>query len=267
MAAAGLIQGKGVRHNNMCSSLLRVVMVACTASGMYGQTMAFEVASVRVSAGAAGSRRDSIQFDPGSLTMRNVTLKDAIRWAYGVMGYQVSGPDWLDSRRYDIAAKTPAPAAGEQIREMLQTLLAERFKLALHRETKELPAYTLSVSKNGPKFQESQTEGETAVRPDKRSMSLTVQRAPVSQLVEILSNVLHSPVIDLTGLKGRYDITVNATKYAADLTPKAPGDAPMDLAALIITGLQEEFGLKLEPRKVSLDLLIIEHAEQTPAQN
>lgn len=246
-------------------------LVTCTAvvaGTAYGQP-AFEVTSVRVTGRSSGekSRRENIQFDPASLTMRSISLKAAIRWAYHVMPYQVSGPDWLDTERYDIAARTAAPAREEQLRLMLQTLLADRFKLQLHRQTRELSAYVLSVGKNGPKFHESGSEGEFDVKPDPGRMSVTVRRAPVSQLVEILSNVLHTPVVDLTELKGRYDVTINAAKYAAELTPKAAGEAPADLAALILTAVQEELGLKLESRKVPLDLLIIDHVEKAPTEN
>ena len=257
------------RQSDMRPSILCVTLIAFTAGGTRAQTPSFEVASVRASGKTAGekNRRENIQFDPGSLTMRSVSLKSAIRWAYHVMDYQVSGPDWLSAERFDIAAKTAAPATEDQLRLMLQTLLAERFKLALHRQTRELPAYVLSVGKNGPKFQESQSEGETDVKPDPGRMSVAVRRAPVSQLVEVLSNVLRMPVVDQTQLKGRYDITINAAKYAAELTPKGPGEAPIDLVALIMTGVQEEFGLKLESRKVPLDLLIIDLAEKIPTEN
>ena len=238
---------------------------------MDAQSASFEVASVRVSqlgkTGGEGSRRENIQFDPGSLTMRNVTLKSSIRWAYHVMDYQVSGPEWLNSERYDIAGKSAGPVSQDQLRTMLQTLLMERFHLGLHRQTRELPAYVLVVAKSGPKFHESGTEGDSDIRPDPGRMSVVVHRQPVSQLVEMLSNVFHTAVVDMTDLKGRYDITLNLAKYAAELAPKGPGEAPIDPAALIMTALQEELGLKLESRKLPLELLIVDHAERTPVEN
>jgi uncharacterized protein (TIGR03435 family) len=100
-------------------------------------------------------------------------------------------------------------------------------------------------------------------------MSVTVQRAPVAQLVEMLSNVLRAPVVDQTGLKGRYDLTVNVAKYAADMAAqgKSLDGAPADPLTLISLVLQEELGLKLEAKKMPLDLVIIDRAEKAPVEN
>jgi uncharacterized protein (TIGR03435 family) len=244
---------------------MRLVFLAALIVSAYGQP-AFEVASIRASqigkAGGEGSRRENIQAAPGSLNMRNVSLKSCIRWAYHVMDYQVSGPGWLGFERFDIVAKAEGPASEEQLRAMMQALLAERFKLAVHRETKELTAYTLLVGKNGPKFHESTSEGETSIEPEKKTMTVTVQRAPVTQLVEMLANILHAPVLDHTELKGRYDITINIAKYL----PEA-GDASPDPIALIVTGLQQELGLKLESKKTPVDLVVVDHAEKVQVEN
>ncbi len=259
----------------MRRNVMGVIVLA--ASAAFGQTSpapaTFEVASVRVSqigkAGGEGSRRESIQYSPDSVTMRNVSFRSSIRWAYHVMDYQITGPDWLATERYDIAAKSAAQVTEDQLRVMLQALLAERFKLALHRQTKELPAYVLVVGKNGPKFKESITDGESSVQPDERRLQVTVQRTPVSQLVDGLSNILRAPVIDQTGLKGKYDITINVAKYIPDMESarKGEGGAPMDPIPIIMNGIQEELGLKLESRKLPLDLLIIDHAEKVPTEN
>jgi uncharacterized protein (TIGR03435 family) len=262
----------------MRPTTLGVTLVVFTTAGAFGQTAdappSFEVASVRVSqvgkAGGEGSRRENIQVSPGTVTMRNVSLKSGIRWAYHVMDYQVTGPDWLGSERFDIVGKSAGPVAEDQLRVMLQALLAERFKLALHRQTKELPAYVLLVGKNGPKFHETQTEGEASIQPNRALLSVAVQRAPVSQLVEMLSNVLRSPVLDQTGLKGRYDITINVAKYVAEFGGKhgeGAAEAPPDLLSIITMALQEELGLKLESRKAPLDLLIVDHADKMPVEN
>jgi uncharacterized protein (TIGR03435 family) len=197
--------------------------------------------------------------------MRGVSLKTAIRWAYHVLDYQVSGPDWIGFQRYDIAAKAAEPVTEDQLRQMLQTLLAERFKVALHRQTKELPAYVLVVGKNGPKVHKSTTEGESSIQPDRARMTVAVQRTPISQLVEVLATVLRAPVLDETGLRGNYDITVNLAKYIP--TDRLAGDPPLDPFALIMTGLQEELGLKLESRKVQLELVVVDRAEKIPTEN
>ena len=250
-----------------------IVLSGCKASGQTTPAApAFDVASVRVSqigkAGGEGSRRQSIQFSPDSVTMRNVSFRSCIQWAYHVMDYQVTGPDWLATERYDIAAKSAATVSEDQLRQMLQGLLAERFKLAFHRQTKELPAYVLLVAKGGPKFKESQTEGEANIDPQPNRMAVVVQRTPVSQLVEGLSNILRAPVLDQTGLKGKYDVTINIAKYIPDMTEKrAEGAPPLDPIPILMTGLQEELGLRLESRKMPLDLLIVDRAEKVPTEN
>jgi uncharacterized protein (TIGR03435 family) len=152
---------------------------------------------------------------------------------------------------------------------MMQTLLRERFKLALHRQTKELSAYVLVVGKNGPKVQETKTEGEASIDINQRQLSVNVQRAPVSQLIDMMSNLLRAPVIDMTGLTGRYDLTLNVAKYAGDLAARGQSidSAPADPLALISMILQDELGLKLEARKMPLNLVIVDSAEKVPVEN
>ncbi len=120
---------------------------------------AFDVASIKPNqmgnAGGEKSERENITVSPEGVMMRNVSLRSCLRWAYDVKDFQISGPGWLASEKYDIAAKTAPPTSAGQLRLMMQTLLADRFKLALHRETKDLPVYALVVGKNGPKFHES----------------------------------------------------------------------------------------------------------------
>ena len=256
--------------------MLHAVLLFAAAAA-FGQSTeapapAFDVASVKGSQASAGGERrgrENIQVSPGTVTMRNINLKACIRWAYHVTDYQVSGPGWLDSDRYEIVGKAAGPATEEQLRLMMQALLQERFKLAVHRQIKELSAYVLVVGKGGLKVQESKTEGETVIEPNQKQLSVTVQRAPVSQLAEMLGNVLRAPIVDQTGLKGRYDVTLNVAKYAADMAAqgKSIDNGPMDPFALISMILQDEFGLKLEAKKMPLDMVIVDHAEKAPVEN
>jgi uncharacterized protein (TIGR03435 family) len=235
------------------------------ATAALGQPPAFDVASIRIAQRQQGMHLDPVQFSPDSLTIRGATLKTAISWAYHVMEYQVQGPEWLNADRYDIAAKAGAPVPEDQIRLMLQTLLADRFKLTLHRQTKVFQAYLLTIGKNGPKFQESKSEGASSIVPRQDTMSVTISRTPLSQLTDMLSKVLQTPVVDMTGLTGRYDITLNLAKYLGDLQPS--GGGPPDVVGVLLSGVQEELGLKLESKKTPLDLLIIDSAEKIPAEN
>jgi uncharacterized protein (TIGR03435 family) len=243
--------------------MVRAILFALTMAAAFGQP-AFEVLSIHKMEAKTGFDPHNIvnvQAAPGSLRMRAVTMKSAIAWAYHVMEYQVSGPDWLNFERYDISGK--AGSAGEDaLREMLQTALADRFQLKFHRQTKELPAYILTIAKGGIKFHESDTNGEPALAPDREKMKITVQHFPAQQFITVLSNILRAPVINETGLTGNYDVSLDVSKYM----PQA-GDAPPDPIAIIMRGLQEELGLKLESKKIPLDLLVIDHAEKIPAEN
>ena len=250
------------------SSVATVLVLASAAFGQPAAApQAFEVASIKVSqigkSGGEGSRRENVQISPGTVNMRNVSLKTGIRWAYHVMDFQVSGPEWLANERYDIMAKAAGPAPDAELRLMLQTLLADRFKLAVHQQTKEMSAYVLIVGKNGPKFQESKEEGDSVLAPDQKTMTVVVKRTPLSQLVEMLGNVLRAPVVDLTELKGRYDITLALAKYIPDRS----STEPIDPVSIITRGLQDELGLKIEPRKMPIDLVVVDHAEKLPTEN
>ena len=259
-------------------TLLLFAATAAFAQSADAPAPAFDVASVKASQpgppgepgrGGVRVRRDNIQVSPGSVTMRSVTLKSAIRWAWHVSEFQVSGPDWLDSERFEITGKAPGPATEEQLRLMMQTLLRERFKLVLHRQTKELSAYVLVVGKNGPKVRETKTEGEASIDINQRQLSVNVQRAPVSQLIDMMSNLLRAPVIDMTGLTGRYDLTLNVAKYVGDMAARGQSidSAPADPVALVSMILQDELGLKLEARKMPLELVIVDRAEKVPVEN
>jgi uncharacterized protein (TIGR03435 family) len=156
----------------MQRAILGAGLIIFTSCAAFGQAAAepptFEVASVkpaepqatgRISVGMRGGPGTP---DPGQITYTNVSLKNVLMNAYGVKGYQINGPKWLDSERFDIVAKIPKGATKETFKLMLQNLLAERFKLALHHETKELPMYALVVGKGGPKLKESVDDGATA---------------------------------------------------------------------------------------------------------
>src|ERR1017187_1306955 len=130
---------------------------------------AFEVASVKVNIAGTnagmGRGREIVTPSPAGITMINVRLKTVIQWAYHVQPVQVSGPGWLDVDRYDVVAKAAGATPEDQLRQMMQTLLADRFKLAFHRESKEMQAYIITVAKTGLKIKESTTEGDMAIQP------------------------------------------------------------------------------------------------------
>lgn len=246
------------------------ILSAPAAFGQAGAPLpAFEVASVkpdlRGKGGGMGSRREIITPEPGRLTMLNVSMDTCIAWAYGVKSYQVSGPGWMEDERYDIAAKAPGAVPEKELRLMIQGLLAERFKLAFHRQPKDLPVLVLQVAKNGPKFHESKDDGDFSIQPTGKA-TVTIQRAAVSQLVDLLTQVLRMPILDETGLQGRYDIAVDMTSYIPEHFDHSMGPPP-DMAGIVMAALPEQLGLKLESRKTMLDMLMVDHVEKTPTEN
>lgn len=224
------------------------------------QLPVFDVASVKVATDDEFREdRDDIRSSPVGLTMRHASLASCIKWAYRLNNFQISGPAWLSSARFDILAKTAAPTSEDQLRLMLQALLAGRFGLIFHREKREAETYVLLLAKTGPKFHESKSEGAGAMTPGR--FGFTAQRTSISQLTEYLAIPLRRPVFDLTGLSGRYD-------FALDLTIYAGRDSHADdIASLVITAVQEQLGLKLEARKGPVEVFRIDHVEKSPTAN
>ncbi|MBS1854947.1 MAG: TIGR03435 family protein [Acidobacteria bacterium] len=244
-------------------------LTVCAALGQ----RAFDVASIRPSEQAGRGRGGhgmgeafggNVRVTPDSVILRGVSLRTCIAWAYHVQESLVTGPDWMGDARFDIVAKAAAPADEDHLRAMMQALLADRFKVAAHRQTKEMQVYVLEPGKSGAKVHASESQGEASIQPDPRTMTVTVQRAGVSQLTDLLSRALRAPVLDQTGLAGKYDLTVNVAKYLAD---RQTGGQPLDPISLIEEVLREELGLKLDSRKLPVDLVVVDRAEKTPTEN
>src|SRR5262249_47322583 len=154
---------------------------------------------------------------------------------------QVAGPDWLNETQFDITAKAAGPATEAELRVMVQTLLAERFKLALHRETREVSSLVLSIAKNGHKLQPVETEGSPSFQTGK--LNLTGKGATVAQLVEFLSRQLRQPIIDQTGLTGRYNYFLDINAYVTDEIRNSGGPGggpPAEAPSIIAQALQSQ---------------------------
>lgn len=223
----------------------------------------FEVASVRQD--KVGGDRRSLVFSPGGITFTNVNLRDSIRAAYVVKDFQISAGSQLSNDRYDIIAKAAGPASEDQLREMLQGLLADRFNLKLHRETKELSMYALVVGKNGVKLQ--QAAGDGAAGTSQVDGGLVFRNFSMSDLADRLSRMrgfgVDRPVLDKTSLKGAFDFTLKLADNNADLhnVLEGRGEPSYSLFTLL-----QQVGLKLEPQKGPVEILIIDHAEK-PTEN
>src|ERR1039458_9272949 len=193
---------KGLRktNSNMNRHTALLLLSACCAAALAQSqpaapaSLAFEVATVEPSNPMAARGKSGITVDPGRMSARRVSLKELVFEAYNVPYYQISGgPAWLDSEQYDIDAKAETPATRDQMRLMLSTLLAGRFKLTIHREFKEMRVYALTVAKNGPLIHEAK-EGDSA-SANQFSMGVRHFHCELSHFAGILSVQLGIPLL------------------------------------------------------------------------
>jgi uncharacterized protein (TIGR03435 family) len=227
--------------------------------GAYGQIAAppaFEVASVKPN--PSGDHHSSSHTNNGSVVMRNVSLKQLVEMAYDVKDYALSAPDWLDTVRFDISAKPPADTPEKQFQPMLQTLLTDRFKLAVHRESKVMSAYALIAGKNGSKLHAVEPGGGSHRNSD--GGKLTAQRVSMPQLADFLARHLDRPVVDKTELPGVFDFELRWAQDDSHSTDSASGPS-------IFTAVQEQLGLKLQSQKLPVEILVVDHAERIPTEN
>jgi uncharacterized protein (TIGR03435 family) len=218
--------------------------------------------------------RSHIVDSAGRFTTINVDLKAILQWAYDLPQSRiVGGPSWLGSARWDIEAKADdaldmqkdydATAARQQKRQMVQALLAERFHLAVHRETRQLPIYDLEVAKDGPKFTATKADGS---RFDRSNGRIAVEGGDntVAVLAEQLAETLGRVVVDKTGIAGRYKMALTWTPDDR-AAPPSSGTAD-DSGPSIFTALEEQLGLKLESDKGPVEVLVVDGAEM-PSEN
>jgi uncharacterized protein (TIGR03435 family) len=223
------------------------------ASGVaFAQT--FEVATIKPNnSGDPGSYTNS---RPGEISLRNNPLKSIIEDAFDVRDFSFSGPAWLNSIRFDVTAKIPAWATIAQRDLMMQALVKERFGLAVHHETKTLQGYSLVLARDGFKVQPVLNDGKGEGGWDAGPGRITARQASVPRFADRLARQLESPVSDETAIKGFYNFTLRYTEPGTD----GPGPS-------IFTAIQEQLGLKLESRKVPVDVLVVDHVERVPTAN
>jgi uncharacterized protein (TIGR03435 family) len=288
----------------------------------------FEVATIKPAAPLnpaaiqAGKLRVGLQIDKARVDIGFLSLADMIQAAFKLKQHQVVAPDWAKNERFDILAKIPEGGTKEQVPEMLQQLLIERFGLKFHRETKDLNVYGLLVAKGGHKLKESSAEPDVPL-PDNKggqtiafgggqvrqsgntftikaddqpgTMKMTMvdgkmrmesTKAKMETLAEMLSRFVGKPVVDMTELKGMYDVALEMSMQeilnlarqqgvaVPTAAPAAGGDAgrPADAASdptaggSIFTSIQA-LGLRLESRKAPVETLIVDQLEKTPTEN
>lgn len=242
----------------------------------------FEVASVKPAKPPVDGRlMIGMSNDPGRINMTNVSLRELISSAYDVKQYQVSGPEWINSTRFDVTATVAAGTPKETIRLMSQNLLADRFHLAVHRDQKLTPLYALVNGKSGFRLKPSEGSGKGMSRmmPGR----LDAQKMTLAGFSDMLSRMLDRPVVDQTKLEGSYDFTLEWTpdesqmqqmKLAFRDAGPGPGGAGHSVPAStdiegpsIFAAVEEKLGLKLEARSLPMDVLVVDHADQVPEQN
>jgi len=255
------------------SRMVKLFSASCWALPLLAAALdaqGFDVASVKPSPNVVGKDYNNrIVIGPATFSGKNVTLKRLIVEAYGVDPPQVvGGPKWLDESEYDVEAKAGQPAAKEQLRMMLRPLLAERFHLAIHRESRELKLYELAIDKGGPKIRPVK-DSEGAAAP----LGSGHFHGDLQQLANLISVQLTIvipddptrpgvasgspvPVLDKTGLSGIYDFDVR-------LKPEAGAD-PFTLWQRL---LEEQLGLKLVSRRTPLECIVVDSAERVPVAN
>lgn len=231
--------------------------------------LAFDVDSIKRSDPAA--RGGAVRPLNGGQTYvaTNMPVRTIIQLLYRITPAQlIGGPPWLTDDRYDIEGKTDIKGATiDQLHEMFQTLLADRFQLKFHKETRELQGYVLTVEKSGSKMKVSELPNtfDIPLRPSGRG-KLSGQRVPMDYLAWFLSQQLNQPVIDITGLDKFYDFTL---EVAPPAPPAPPGSTDLPAAPEgpdIFGALREQLGLKLEGKKVKAEVYVIDRVER-PAAN
>ena len=229
----------------------------------FTQQATFAVASIHPSTAEVKFEHDgSTETTPGTLRMQDVSVETCIKWAYGVQESQIAGPAWIDSDKFDVTAKTDGPTTDDQMRRMMQALLADRFKLSFHHQEKELKAFVLTAAKGGAKVTPAAAPDAKPFRQNSANGSV-VKSMTIQQFGDFISQPLHMPVVDQTGLVGKYDFVLDFTPYLPDAHNMGP-DRP-DSTSILMAALQGELGIKMEARKTPVDVMVIDHVEKPSA--
>jgi len=289
------------------AALLLVVSAAAAWSQPADAPLAFEVASIKLSPPPNGRGiRVGCPSDPGRITCTNMNMANLVTMAYGIAHYQLVGLSLGDTDRYEVAVKVPEGATKDQIKLMWQNLLAERFKLAVHRETRQVTVYELSVARGGLKMKESVEEPPPAAdapplpppaNPGPRKLTLgkdgfpelgpqtsmammgnkarwRAAKATSASIASMFAAQLGQPVTDATGLTGKYDFTLSwvtesrgGNRGAAGSDPPLAGMDDSDAGPTLVQAIQSQLGLKLEQKKGPMEVIVVDHVERVPTEN
>jgi uncharacterized protein (TIGR03435 family) len=239
------------------------------------QVASFDVASIKPAEGPTPGRSRGNTVRDDRIDYQIATLRYCIAYAYGVKEYQITGPAWLAEDRWDIQAKAPEGATRHQFPEMMQTLLAERFHLQVHREKKDFDGLAMVVGKNGPKLERAAAPAtfNTSMRFGGGG-KIDAKGMTMDTLARLLTDTLARPVADETNLEGPYAFTLEYAAYEAHggMQVRMNGPLPPNVTADTDPGVSvmnsiQKLGLKLEARKVPLDVIVVDRVDKIPTAN
>jgi uncharacterized protein (TIGR03435 family) len=307
----------------LAGMLCAFALTCASAAAQTAPKLAFEVASIKPSPPPdvvkmqAGKFNVGMKVDKARVNIGFLSISDLISIAFKVKSYQISGPDWMGAQRFDIQATLPEGATEEQVPEMLQSLLADRFGLKFHHSSKEASVYALVVAKGGPKLKDAEPddpppadgkppepgmkmsgniEGKGVVvsaggqktkvqMGPNGAMHMELSRVSMAQFAEMISRFLDHPAVDMTELKGNYQVAVDLTMQdmmnvarsagvavprgsaGGDATVAGPAEAASEPSSGSIFQSVQLMGLKLESRKAPIDQIVIDHLEKNPTEN
>jgi uncharacterized protein (TIGR03435 family) len=222
----------------------------------------FDVVSIRPN--RPDDRGGGMKPIPGGFSARNLSVNTLIQAAYDLKQWQiVGGPGWVATDHYDIEAKAEGNPGFKEKLEMFRPLLADRFQLKFHRETRRMPIYSLTPGKNGPKLQATTAGIRGYIRPGRGLIE--GKAVSMRTLADLLGGSLGQPVTDATGLAGGFDVRLEWTPTEGELDYNFDG-RPVDAnGSSIFTAIQEQLGLKLEPGKGPVEVLVVDHVERPSA--
>jgi uncharacterized protein (TIGR03435 family) len=268
----------GAFGNHLCTAVVAALVMLAVISprALRGQSSnpviekAFDVASLKAAPPPSG--RITVDLGNslrGRLTLTNVTLSECLRFAFKIYtDDQIAGPDWIKDHQilFNIVAQAPSDTPRDKLREMAVALLTERFRLRLHREVRELRYLRLVEDKGGSKMSETKEDAPAAaeiVRPGR----IIYRRVSGQTLAVLLTRFTQQPIVDMTGLKGEYDVNLQWMPDVAKAIPAAEPDGIMDAAPSLFAAVREQLGLRLEATKGPMNMVVVDHAERVPIGN
>jgi uncharacterized protein (TIGR03435 family) len=240
------------------SSFAAILIAGITAPAASAQSPKFEVVSVKVNQSESGSRGFPFLIN-GKLTAKKTTFRWMLQAAWGLGALQISGPNWIDSDYFEVAATSPSGVPDSELMPMPQALLQDRFQLAAHLEKREMPVYELVVGKESLKVAEFDVSHIPPTPRRNGAASMIIGGMTMSGLALNLTTAVGRPVIDKTGLDKRYFCILQYSPLSTEATDSTSVD--------IFAAVQQQLGLKLEAAKAALDFLVVDHAERLPSDN